>query len=134
VPNCPKCGFNADETMDFCPKCGTVLKTSIPAQVEPQSQKDEKPENQPSPENLVEQADQEKNRYGIVNYLVGGLILITVGVFAILDLTSRFLTSGQDIALMLIIIGIIIITGAIYVHTPVEKYFQNRGSHPKNSS
>jgi hypothetical protein len=50
-----------------------------------------------------------------------------------MDLTSRLLSSGQIIAIMLVIIGIIIISGAIYVITPVEKYFQHLISHPKKA-
>ena len=129
MPYCPKCGNNVDETMAFCPKCGTALKDTTPSQAAPESEEQEKQEK---PENPADSRNsRKKNQYGFVNYLIGGLILIIVAVFAILYLTSRFLASGQDIAIMLIIIGIIIIIGAIYVHTPVEKYFRQLISHPK---
>jgi uncharacterized membrane protein YvbJ len=130
MPYCPKCGNNVDETMTFCPKCGTALKDKIPSQEASNKEKEEMQEKHENPANVE---IQEKNQYGFVNFLISGLVLIIVAVFAILDLTSRFIASGQDIAIMLIIIGIIIIIGAIYVHTPVEKYFRHLISHPKNS-
>jgi uncharacterized membrane protein YvbJ len=130
MPYCPKCGNKVDETMAFCSNCGTALKRTTPSQAAPESEEQEKQEKHENPANVE---IQDKNQYGFVNFLIGGLILIIVGVFAILDLTSRSLTSGQDVAIMLIIIGIIIIIGAIYVHTPVEKYFRHLISHPKNS-
>lgn len=130
MPYCPKCGSNVDETMAFCPKCGTALKVTIPSPEAPESEKEEKQEKHENPANVE---IQEKNQYGFVNFLIGGLVLIIVGVFAILVLSSRFIASGQDVAIMLIVIGIIIIIGAVYVHTPVEKYFRHLISHPKNS-
>jgi uncharacterized membrane protein YvbJ len=141
MPYCPKCGNNVDETMAFCPKCGTALGTTTtqPTQTPPESQpapESEKQEKQEKPEIPTAseiQVKNEKNQYGFVYYLIGGLILIIVGVFAIIFLTSRVLESGQDVAILLIIIGLIIIIGAIYVHTPVEKYFRRLFSHPKNS-
>jgi uncharacterized membrane protein YvbJ len=126
MPYCPKCGSTVDETMAFCPKCGTALKVTTPSQAAPESEEQEKHENPANAE------IKEKNQYGFVNFLIGGLILIIVGVFAILVLSSRFIASGQDVAIILIIIGIIIIIGAVYVHTPVEKYFRHLISHPKN--
>ncbi len=47
---------------------------------------------------------------------MGGLIFITIGVFALLDLTrSSALNSSQDLAGMLLTIGAIIIIGAVYM-------------------
>jgi predicted lipid-binding transport protein (Tim44 family) len=114
---CPKCGNKVDETMVFCPQCGTSLKGAAPSQTPPTplSQRNEK------------NAKHEKTEHGFIGYLMGGLILITIGVFAILDLTYSSLTSGQDVAIMLFIIGIIIIIGAVYValtsrrHVPAIK-------------
>jgi len=131
MPFCPKCGNNVDETMDFCPKCGTALKSAtIPSQAALESKEQEKQEKH---ENPADAEVQGKNQYGCVTYLIGGLILITVGVFGILYLTSSFLETTQDVTIMLITIGLIIIIGAIYVTAPVEKYFRRHSSHPKNS-
>ncbi|MGA3289104.1 MAG: zinc ribbon domain-containing protein [Candidatus Bathyarchaeia archaeon] len=128
MPYCLKCGNNVDETMAFCPKCGAALKSTTPSEVVPESEEQEKQEKH---ENPADVEIQDKNQYGFVRYLIAGLILIIVGVFAILDLTSRISASGQDIAIVLIIIGIIIIIGAIYVTTPVRKYLLHLISHTK---
>ncbi|MGD0995426.1 MAG: zinc ribbon domain-containing protein [Candidatus Bathyarchaeia archaeon] len=130
MPYCPKCGNKVDETMAFCPNCGTALKRTTPSQAPPESEEQEKQEK---PENPANVEIQEKNQYGFVNFLIGGLIMTVVGAFAILYLTNPVFASGQTLAIMLIIIGIIIIIGAIYVTTPVEKYFRHLISHPKNS-
>ncbi len=105
---CPKCGNKVDETMVFCPQCGTSLKAAVPSQASPnpgyvingKAEKNKK---------------QEKSEHGFIGYLIGGLILITIGIFSLLDLTNSSLTSGQDLAIMLFIIGIIIIVGAVYI-------------------
>ena len=122
MPYCPKCGNKVDETMAFCPKCGTSLKCATPSQAAPATQTQEK---------QVIHENPEKGEHGFVYFLIGGLILIVVGVFAILFLTGRITTSGQDVAIMLIIIGIIIIIGAVYVNTSLGKDFQRLISHPK---
>jgi uncharacterized membrane protein YvbJ len=127
---CPKCGNNVDETMVFCPKCGTALKSPAPS---PAATPNEEPEKKEKYENPATVEIRDKNQYGVVTYLISGLILIIVGVFAILDLTSSISASGQDVAIMLITIGIIIIIGAIYVSTPVDQYLRHLISHPKNS-
>ena len=131
MPYCPNCGIQVEDTMAFCPKCGVALKCPASSPAVPQSEEPEKLEKKLEKPANVE--IQDKNKFGFLNYLIGGLVLIVVGVFAILDLTSRISASGQDIAILLIIIGIIIITGAIYVTVPVEKYFRHLFSHPKHS-
>jgi len=130
MPYCLKCGNTVDETMAFCPKCGTALKDSTSSQVAPGS---EEPEKQKTHENPPNMKIHDKNQYGLVNYLIAGLILIVVGVFATLDLTSIITASRQNVAILLIMIGGIIISGAIYVHTPVEKCFRQLISHPKKA-
>jgi hypothetical protein len=128
MPSCPKCGNNVDATMSFCPKCGTALNISTPSQGAPKGNVQGK---QVTPKYAAEVEIQEKNDYGFVKYLVGGLILIVVGIFAILDLTGSISASGQDIAILLVLIGIIIIIGAIYVTTPLRKYLQHLINRPK---
>ena len=104
---CPKCGNKVDETMVFCPRCGTSLKgtTSL---------------DQATPTQPYQYEKAEKNQYSYVGYLIGGLILITIGVFAVLDLTNP-INSSEDLAAMLLIIGVIIIVGAIYIATKSAK-------------
>jgi uncharacterized membrane protein YvbJ len=139
---CPKCGNKVDETMVFCPRCGTSLKgTATPGQEPPTqpylSEKAEKNENGEMSNRPEKGEKKAKNEYGYVGYLIGGLILITIGVFAVLDLTSP-LNSSQDLAAMLLIIGIIIIVGAIYIATRERKQFSSFYHHlsrgPKNIS
>jgi len=120
---CPKCGNKVDETMIFCPRCGASLKGAPtvepgppPAQVYPRkNEKAEKGEKNEKQEDREKREKQEKGEYGFVGYLIGGLILITIGFFSLLQITNATLTSGGDFAIMLVIIGVIIIIGAIYV-------------------
>jgi divalent metal cation (Fe/Co/Zn/Cd) transporter len=49
-----------------------------------------------------------------MRYLIGGLILITVGVSAILELTNSSLSSGEYLAITLLVIGLILILGSVY--------------------
>ena len=120
---CPKCGNKVDDTMIFCPKCGTQLKDTAPSQAPP-TPAIEPPQEQKEP---VVGTKQEKNEapktvekpkkaeYGFVWYLVAGLVLITIGVFLILELTNPALTPSQYLVGMLLTIGIIVINAAIYV-------------------
>jgi uncharacterized membrane protein YvbJ len=127
---CPKCGNKVDENMVFCPRCGASLKgAATPSQVPPtypyrneKAEKNESREKQEKRENPEKGEKREKSEVGFVGYLIGGLILITIGVFALLDLTSP-LNSSQDLAAMLLIIGVIIIIGAIYVAFIARKHF-----------
>jgi hypothetical protein len=123
---CSKCGNKVDEDMAFCPRCGATLKvpptapspTTGPAPAQPyqrRNEKSEKNEKNEKDQRGEKGEKQEKGEYGFVGYLIGGLILITIGFFSILQITSRTLTAGGDFAIMLLIIGVIIIIGAIYV-------------------
>jgi uncharacterized membrane protein YvbJ len=116
---CPKCGNKVEETMVFCPLCGASLKgAETPSQAPPaQSYRDEKQEKKQNPEKSEKH---EKIEYGFVGYLVGGSVLITIAVFALLDLTHPS-NSSQDLAAMLLIIGVIIIIAAIYVAITIWK-------------
>jgi hypothetical protein len=127
---CPKCGNKVDEAMVFCPHCGTSLKAIPPGQpmpVPPQpyrrrdekSEKNEKQEKQERPEKGEKQ---EKSETGFIGYLIGGLILIIFGLFSVLQLSGYFtVDSGQSWAVMLLVIGVIIIIGAIYVAMGARK-------------
>ena len=112
---CPKCGNKIEETMVFCPHCGTSLKDpATPNQTPPtqpyQYEKSEKNKNS------------EKSEYGFIGYLVGGLILITIASFALLDL-SHPSNSPQDLAAMLLVIGVIIIVAGIYITITTRRRF-----------
>jgi uncharacterized membrane protein YvbJ len=114
---CPICGNKVDETMAFCPSCGAALKSVTPGQ--PAQPATQYPRNEKDQKNQK----QEKSEHGFIGHFIGGLILITIGVFSILDLTSTSPNSGQDLAAMLLIIGIIIIVGAVYVALTGRKRF-----------
>ncbi len=131
MPYCPKCGNQVDDTMTFCPRCGASLKVDSGARAttppySPQyRQKGEKAEKQEKDEKNEkneknEPEKQEKGSYGFVGWLIGGLILITIGVFSILSINFNF-DVRQGWAFFLLIIGIIVIVGAIYIATQARK-------------
>ncbi len=134
---CPKCGNKIDQTMDFCPRCGNPLKaapsagtappTPPPTQPYPPAYQRRQEKQEKNEKNEKQEKDQrsekhEKGEYSFVGYLIGGLILITIGFFSLLQITSQALTSGGDFAIMLLIIGIIIIIGAVYVTLVARKH------------
>jgi hypothetical protein len=133
---CPNCGNKIDENMVFCPRCGASLKSASPGQPPPAQsypyyrRKDEKSEkNEKQEKHSRDQSEKgeknEKGEAGFIGYLIGGLILITLGLFSVLQLTG-FFADGSTWAIMLVIIGIIIIFGAIYVALIARK----RTPHP----
>ena len=120
---CPNCGNKVEDTMAFCPRCGASLKAVPPGQPAPppaqpyrgRNEKSEKNEKQEKSERPQRGEKQEKGEAGFIGYLIGGLILITLGLFSVLQLSNYFTDPGQSWAVMLLIIGLIIIVGAIYV-------------------
>lgn len=118
---CPKCGNKVDDTMVFCPRCGASLKdipsgqAVPPPQPYPRDEKREKDERNEKQEKHESREKQEKGERGFVGYLIGGLILITIGLFSVLQISNPGMFGAQSWALMLLVIGTIIIIGAIYV-------------------
>jgi hypothetical protein len=126
---CPNCGNKVDENMAFCSRCGAPLKSGTPGQLSPghsysrrdeKSEKNEKQEKQTRRDRPEKGEKTEKGEAGFIGYLIGGLILITLGLFSVLQL-SGFFADGSTWAIMLVIIGIIIISGAIYVALVARK-------------
>ncbi len=125
---CPNCGNKVDDTMSFCPRCGATLKATTPGQAPPppaqpyrrRDEKSEKDEKQEKDQHQEKGEKNEKGEQGFIGFLIGGLILITLGLFALLNFTGYF-ASGESWAVMLLIIGAIIIIGAIYVATVARK-------------
>jgi len=130
---CPKCGSKISEEMTFCPNCGASLKTVQPAvaaqpTAPPRGEKAEKGEKQEKHEK--EARDQrekrekgekhEKRQYGFAGPLIGGLILIFFGLMLFISLTTNI---GWGIlwAFFVVVIGIIIIIGAIYAATMASR-------------
>jgi uncharacterized integral membrane protein len=130
MPFCPKCGGSIEETMAFCPTCGTSLKSMPPTQEALGKEKQEPQMNNRPPEKEAEM-EGEKHDYSYVGFLVSGLILIVIGAFAIIDLTSTLLSLSQVLEIMLIIIGAIIVCGSLYMVAPVRRYFGRLISRPK---
>jgi cation transport ATPase len=96
------------------------------------SEKNEKQEKQEKNQRPERSEKQEKGEAGFIGYLIGGLILITFGLFSVLQISGYFtVDSGQSWAVMLLVIGIIIIVGAVYVAMVAR---DARRSKPKLSS
>jgi hypothetical protein len=116
--------------MAFCPRCGASLKGATASQTatippyrrEEKAEKNEKQEKREKNEHPEKGEKQEKGEYGFVGFLIGGLVLIVFGLFSVLRFTGYF-TDGQSWAVMLLLIGIIIIIGAIYVALASRKRF-----------
>jgi F0F1-type ATP synthase assembly protein I len=132
---CQKCGNKVREDMSFCPNCGATLKAVQPtaaAQPTPsRAEKEEKGEKHEKGEKREkEEKDQrekrektekhEKREYGFAGPLVGGLILILFGLMFIITLTTT-ISWGVIGAFFAVIIGIIIIVGAIYAATMASR-------------
>lgn len=92
--------------MTFCPKCGTPLKGVPPTHVH-EHERSGKPE---------------RAEHGFLPYLLGGIILIVVGLFSVLQISGTVSDSGQNWAILPFIVGIIIIIGAIYATLLTKKY------------
>ena len=127
---CPKCGNEVDDVMAFCTRCGAPLKAGTPVQAAPVRQRSEKGEKGEKGEKQEKQEKQEpekgekheKGEYGFVGWLVGGVILILIGFFALLQI-SNIITSGTGWALVLLIIGVIVIIAAVYFATMARKRY-----------
>jgi len=124
---CPKCGNKVDETIAFCPRCGAPLKGEAPVQAAPAPapQRGEKAEKGEKHEKHEKQEPEkgekhEKGEYGFIGWLIGGVILILIGFFALLQF-ANIITWGIGWAFVLLIIGVIIIIAAIYLTTMARR-------------
>jgi uncharacterized membrane protein YvbJ len=111
---CPKCGNKVDDTMTFCSNCGTQLKGATPSQAPPTEPNEGQKKAEEKREHPEKAGKREKVEHDFVYFLAGGLILITIGVYAILGLTNPALMSGQYLAIMLVVIGLIVVLAAVY--------------------
>ena len=124
---CPKCGNEVDDAMAFCPRCGAPLKAAAPVQAAPVRQRSEKAEKGEKQEKHEKQEPEkgekhEKGQYGFVGWLVGGVILILIGFFALLQI-SNIITSGIGWALVFLIIGVVVIIAAVYFASMARKRY-----------
>ena len=116
---CLKCGAKVEDANTFCPCCGTQLKDPVatpdqPHETSPQVKADANVKPQ-KPDDPQKEKKLEKPDYGFVKYLAAGLILITVGVAAILELTNPKSATCGLVAIVLFFIGLIVIVAAVYV-------------------
>jgi len=119
---CPRCNTPTKDTMKFCTKCGNPLKqTTDPTQTQtpPSTQEPNQQTKEKTEETKTQHTTNPKHgkgERGAISYLIGGLILITLGAFAVMQISNPNATNtGQNWAIMLLLIGVIIITGAIYI-------------------
>jgi hypothetical protein len=123
---CPKCGNKVDDTMTFCSNCGTQLKGAAPSQAPPTAPSEGQEKAEEKHEQPEKAGKQEKPEHDFVYFLAGGLILITIGVFAMSEITNPALMSGQYIAIMLVIIGLIVVLAAVYAAFSGRKSFSSK--------
>jgi hypothetical protein len=112
--------------MTFCPNCGTQLKGAAPSQAPPTKPNEGQKKAEEKHEHPEKAGKQEKAEHEFVYFLAGGLILITIGVFAALGLTNPRLMSGQYLAILLVIIGLIVVLSAVYAAFSGRKSFSSR--------
>lgn len=132
MPYCSKCGAQVREEMAFCSKCGAALKVEQPpaetvsapapyrAEKAEKHEKREKEEKGEKREKEEKTEKHEKREFGAIGPLIGGLILIFIGLMFYLQVTGF---PGRQIApaLFLVIIGVIIIIGALYAATMASR-------------
>ncbi len=123
---CPKCGNKVDETMTFCPRCGSSLKmeaaTPPKAPTAPSYARNEKNEKGEKREkNEPEKGEKhEKGEFGFIGWLIGGVIIIIVGLFAYAQATGM-ITGQMQSALVLLAIGIAVIIIAVWLSTMARR-------------
>jgi hypothetical protein len=120
MPYCLKCGTKVEDAMTFCPNCGASLKDTVPERISPQatsSNPNPQPRVETTPPKPPEAAPlikQVKADYGFIKYLDAGLILVTLGVSMIFELTNPRLATNGFYIIILLVIGLIIILSAVY--------------------
>lgn len=137
MATCPKCGSRVREGMNFCPNCGADLKvvptppstpapaeapsTAAPSPAQPpyrpekaeKHEKQEKEEREEKQEKEEREQRYEKRESNFIAPLVGGIVLILVGLLLYWVITASLRVEIFG-ALFFVIIGIVIVVGAIY--------------------
>ncbi|MGB9676617.1 MAG: zinc ribbon domain-containing protein [Candidatus Bathyarchaeales archaeon] len=111
LPNCPKCGAEVTEEMSFCPRCGAPLRVGQVPPPPPTGRREEKHEKEEKGEKLEKY---EKRELLFLGPLIGGAILLMLGILGYLEV-SGLIVHGASRALFLIIVGVILLIGALYV-------------------
>ncbi len=123
---CPKCGNKVDETMTFCPRCGASLKMEAPAPQKPapvsgytKNEKNEKGEKREK--NEPEKGEKkEKGEFGYIGWVIGGIIIIIIGLFAYAEATG-LISGPMQSALVLLVIGVAVIIIAVWLSMTARK-------------
>lgn len=126
MPNCPKCGAEVSEEMSFCPKCGAPLRIGQvpPPPPPPAARREEKAEKREKDEKGEKWEKYEKRELLFLGPLIGGIILLLLGIFGYLEVTGVIIP-GVSRAIFLIILGVILLIGALYAISTASK------RHPK---
>jgi len=115
MPYCPKCGSKISEDMTFCPKCGSPLRAAPSAEAKPSPPpaRGEKGEKHEKEEKGEKKEKPEKGGFWLAGLIIGGILLITIGFIEFLNV-SGFIRREFASAITIVIIGAVIILGAIY--------------------
>ncbi len=117
---CPRCGNKVEDTMTFCPNCAGTLKEPTPqTQTQPIPTPTVNPQIEQNPEKNPK--TKEKGEHNFMGYLIIGLVLIVFGAFSVLNISGGYFSGGTGWTIMLVLIGIIIIGGALYTVFPSLK-------------
>ena len=118
---CPKCGIKVDEDAAFCPKCGAMIKIEQAASAgtrparrrNEKDEKAEKDERREKNEKNEKAEKHEKREHTYIGWFIGGLVVILIGA---MSLVQVYYPAQKDMAnaFFLIIIGAIVIVGAVY--------------------
>lgn len=127
MATCPKCGSKVRDDMAFCPNCGASLRaeqtTAQQTPPPPPRYRNEKAEKDERNEKREKGEKHEKRGpYAFIGPLIGGLVLIFIGMVAFINIYYPN-SSGILWAFFFIIIGIIIIIGAIYGTTMARRRY-----------
>ena len=141
MPNCPKCGNEVTDEMDFCPKCGTALKVTSAQDFEKSAKEFGERMAQKGREfgeRMSERARlraerreeryekyeksevHEKHEFVFVGPLIGGIILIFIGLLIYLQVTGALNVVFIG-ALFIIVIGVLIIAAGIFAATMMRR-------------
>jgi uncharacterized membrane protein YvbJ len=114
MPYCPKCGSKVTEDMTFCPKCGSSLQAAPSAQQKPAAPaRGEKGEKHEKEEKGEKKEKPEKGGFWLAGLIIGGILLIIIGFISFLNISGLIRREFAS-AITIVIIGAVIILGAIY--------------------
>ena len=122
---CLKCGNKVDDSMAFCPNCGASLRMetgTTPPYPPPTYRRDEKNEKQEKNQRNEKGEKQEKGEHSFVGWLIGGIIVISIGLFAFAN-AFGYITSAIQNAAILVVIGVVLILVAIWRSMSARRHF-----------